>query len=236
MQHTIIFVPGSGGSARIWRLQTEYLGPERAIAIDLPGHGERADTLAEEVSVQDYAQAAHEIITQELHVARPIIAGHSLGGAVALMMALNYGSELSGLILIGTGARLRVHPALLEDARQAPQKGHAQISELAVTPAHVNSILPIIEQEQPPSRPGILYRDLAACNTFDVMSRLSEISLPTLIICGDDDRLTPAKYSQYMHQHIAGSTLHIIPEAGHYVMREQPEAVNTIIEQWLQRL
>ena len=82
----------------------------------------------------------------------------------------------------------------------------------------------------------MLYRDLSACNVFDIMNRLHEITLPTLIICGADDRLTPIKYSQFLHQHIAGSVLRIIPGAGHYVMREQPEAVNQAIEEWMQTL
>jgi pimeloyl-ACP methyl ester carboxylesterase len=68
------------------------------------------------------------------------------------------------------------------------------------------------------------------------MPRLSEIHLPTLIICGDEDRLTPVKYSQYLHSQIAGSTLRIIPDAGHYVFREQPEAVNSAIEKWMQQI
>jgi pimeloyl-ACP methyl ester carboxylesterase len=67
------------------------------------------------------------------------------------------------------------------------------------------------------------------------MTRLYEIHLPTLIICGADDRLTPVKYSQYMHDRIPGSVLRIIPHAGHDVMREQPEAVNRAIEEWLRQ-
>jgi pimeloyl-ACP methyl ester carboxylesterase len=65
------------------------------------------------------------------------------------------------------------------------------------------------------------------------MARVSEIHLPTLIICAAEDRLTPVKYSQYLHDHIAGSELQVIPNAGHYVMREQPERVNQVIEKWL---
>ncbi len=81
----------------------------------------------------------------------------------------------------------------------------------------------------------MLYRDLAACNAFDIMTRIHEIQLPTLIICGTEDRLTPVKYSQYLHDKIVSSTLHIIPDAGHYVMREQPEAVNHVIEDWIDK-
>ena len=81
----------------------------------------------------------------------------------------------------------------------------------------------------------MLYRDLSACNVFDVMTRLQEIHLPTLILCGEEDRLTPVKYSQYVQHHITGSVLHVIPGASHYVMREKAEAVNAAIDEWMQQ-
>ena len=198
----LVFIHGSGDSSQIWQSQVEHFGTSCAFPIDLPGHGERTDTLPPEVSVLDYARVAHEIIFQELRLKAPIIAGHSLGGAIALTMALEYASELSGLILIGTGARLRVLPSILEEAQRA-------------------SI--------------VTYRDWAACNTFDIMNKLNEIRLPTLIICGADDRFTPVKYSQYMHDRIQDSTLCIISNAGHDVLREQPERVNQTINEWLSR-
>ncbi len=233
MNNPIVFIHGSGDSARIWSLQVGHLGAHRAFAIDLPGHGQRPDTLPAEATVQDYAQAVHEIIQNELKLDHPIIAGHSLGGAIALMMALEYSSELGGLILIGTGARLRVHPDLLESAQKTPQQGRLQLINMGVAPTNVNTIPETVMSEQTAPGPNMLYRDLAACNGFDIMARLYEIHLPTLIICGADDRLTLVKYSQYLHDHLEGSTLRVIPDAGHYVMREQPEAVNEAIEGWL---
>jgi pimeloyl-ACP methyl ester carboxylesterase len=197
----LVFIHGSGGSSQSWEFQVDQFG-DNAFPIDLPGHGERVDTLPLEVSVSDYARVTHEIIFQELRLTAPIIAGHSLGGAITLIMGLEYSSDLSGLILIGTGARLRVHPSILEEAKKASV---------------------------------VTYRDWAACNAFDIMTRLHEIHLPTLIICGADDRYTPVKYSQYMHDRIQGSTLCILPNAGHEVMREQPEQVNRAIDAWLAR-
>jgi len=232
----LVFIHGSGDSERIWRSQVHYFGPERAFAIDLPGHGSRADTLPAEVSVLDYAREARHIVWDELGLDHPIIAGHSLGGAVALMMGLEYGDDLGGLILIGTGARLRVHPDLLEGARTASDTATRQLKALAFAPGHAETMLNDMlaeEQEQVRPAPSMLYRDLAACNVFECMARLSEISLPTLIICGTEDRLTPVKYSQYLHDHIPGSSLRLIPDAGHYVMREQPQQVNQAIEDWL---
>jgi pimeloyl-ACP methyl ester carboxylesterase len=82
----------------------------------------------------------------------------------------------------------------------------------------------------------MLYRDLSACDTFDIMAQLAEITLPTLIVCGEADRLTPPKYSMYLQQHLSRSTLRILPDAGHYVMYEQPEATNQAIAEWLQTI
>ena len=233
-ERTLVFIHGSGDNGRIWRSQVDYFGPARAFAIDLPGHGERADTLPPEVSVLDYARAARAIIRDELGLDHPTIAGHSLGGAIALTMGLEYGDDLGGLILIGTGARLRVHPDLLEGARTASDGATRQLKSLALAPGHAETMLDdMLAEEQARPASSMLYRDLAACNVFDCMARLAAISLPTLIICGTEDRLTPVKYSQYLHDHIAGSSLHLIPDAGHYVMREQPQEVNRAIEEWL---
>ncbi len=82
MDNPIVFIHGSGDSARIWRLQLEHFAKRghEVFAIDLPGHGDRDDTLPAEVTVQDYAKAAYEIIFHELELDHPIIAGHSLGG------------------------------------------------------------------------------------------------------------------------------------------------------------
>jgi len=243
MKHPLVFIHGSGDSTRIWRLQIEQLGGANAAhpayglyAVDLPGHGQRPDSLPVEATVQDYTEAVYEVMQNELQLSTPIIAGHSLGGAIALSLALEHDPALGGLILIGTGARLRVLPSVLEAARTTPQEARKQLVQTGFT-GNAAATLPqavIGEQVTPPA--NTLYRDLAACNVFDCMSRLHEISLPTLIICGADDSATPVKYSQYLHDHITGSTLRIIPNAGHYVFREQPEAVNLAMEEWLQHL
>lgn len=233
MKNPIVFIHGSGDNARIWRLQTEHFGPEHAFAIDLPGHGQRPDTFSAEVSVLDYARSAYDIAIHELGLERPIIAGHSLGGAIALMMALEYGSELGGLILVGTGARLKVRPDLLESARLQPQEAGQRLGEIAVAQENMTTLPRQLRQEQETPGPSMLYRDLAACTVFDVMPRLYEIQLPTLILCGEEDLLTPVKYSQYLQQHIQDSTLHVFPGAGHYVMREKAEAVNAAIDEWM---
>lgn len=236
MDRPLVFIHGAGDSARIWRSQVEYFmreGSKSVLAIDLPGHGLRPDIFQLEVTVQEYARAMREIVERELQLERPIIVGHSLGGAIAQVMAIEHGDELGGLILIGSGARLRVSPMLLEAARQNTETGHAPPLETAMTAENMEAIEPKLVAEQDALAPSLLYRDLMACNIFDVMKRLYEIQLPTLIICGEEDHMTPVKFSEYLHAQITGSTLRIIPQAGHYVMREKPDEVNRAIEEWM---
>lgn len=233
MNNPLVFIHGAGDSARAWKEQTAYFGT-RAHAIDLPGHGTRPDALPAEVSVLDYAHAVHTIVQDELRLELPIIVGHSLGGLIALQMGLTYGAELGGLVLIGTGARMRVLPALLEAARTNPEQALKNLRNLSLAEQNDPALATRLSSEQAQPQSNILYRDLLACNTFDVMEQLQNIrDLPTLIICGEEERNAPVKFSQYLHTHIAGSTLQIIPAAGHYVQREKPVEVNRAIAEWL---
>lgn len=231
--HPLVFVHGAGDSARAWREQVAFFGA-RAHALDLPGHGERADTLPEQASVADYARAVWAIVRDELRLERPIIAGHSLGGLIALQMGLDFGAELGGLILLGTGARMRVAPALLEAARSAPEQAQRILKQSSLAEQSDPALSARLLNEPNRAQPGMLYRDLMACNSFDVMGRLEEMSaLPTLILCGAEERNAPVKYSIYLHEHMLGSALQIIPDAGHYVQREMAAEVNRAIAEWL---
>jgi pimeloyl-ACP methyl ester carboxylesterase len=78
--------------------------------------------------------------------------------------------------------------------------------------------------------------DYAACNAFDVMDRLGEISAPTLVIGGTADQMTPPKHATFLADKIPGARLAMIEGAGHMVMLEQPELVARHVEQFLATL
>jgi pimeloyl-ACP methyl ester carboxylesterase len=93
-----------------------------------------------------------------------------------------------------------------------------------------------IAKEMLKIRAEVTYGDWMACNGFDRMSDVERIMAPTLVICGTDDRLTPPKYSQYLHEKIRNSKLVVIPGAGHSVMLEQHGAFNEALEVFLASL
>ncbi len=229
---SIVFVHGSGDNATCWQRQVSFLGEARALAVDLPGHGTRAaDRGPAEMSVRDYALDVRRQI-EAAGLVRPIVAGHSLGGAIALQLALDWGDALAGLMLIGTGARLRVLPALLDAARRDQTGTLVQLRGLT-RQSSKSAEQAASEASLPPLAEGVLYRDLAACNVFDVMSELERISLPVLIVCGEQDVMTPPKYAEYLRAHLPAATLRLIPDSGHDIMRQQPDALNAAISDWL---
>src|SRR5256885_16797328 len=77
--------------------------------------------------------------------------------------------------------------------------------------------------------------DLQACDAFDVMSRISTVRAPTLVLCGEEDQLTPPKYSRFLGQRIAGACVTIVPGAGHYVPVETPRESTAAVRQVLVR-
>jgi pimeloyl-ACP methyl ester carboxylesterase len=148
-----------------------------------------------------------------------------------MIAALSFPKLLQGIILVGTGARLRVAEDVLIRARKG-----ASFAEYAYSSDTPVSVKREAEREFRLTSPEVRYHDFLACNNFDIMDQVHEIALPTLIICGQDDKLTPVKYSQFLHQKIPDSWLKTIPLAGHMVMWEQPEACNQAIQDFLNRL
>lgn len=229
----LVFVHGSGDSAHVWDALVARLPEYPCVALDLPGHGALVERPGPaDMGVDDYAAAIHaELARRDL--SGVCLVGHSLGSAIALRMALDYPSRVWRLVLIGGGARLRVLPALLEEAKGSPATAKETLTRMGFAPANEGRAPAHIEV-MGPLAPGMLYRDLSACNAFDMMEDLGRVAQETLVIVGEEDRLTPPKYAVYLRDHLASARLVTVPEAGHYVALEAPERVAGAIRGWLE--
>jgi len=228
---SMVFVHGSGACADIWRYQTDYF--PHSHAVNLPGHP-HGQALK---SVDGCVDWLREYLKGR-RCTDVVLAGHSFGGAVALMYALKYPQELKRIIIIGSGARLKVHPMYLTPCEEAiegdPRKWHEMIEEMCRrTPADYRSI---IIKKQKAVGPVVMLNDFLCCDKFDVMDRVHEIKMPALIICGESDFMTPVKYANYLGTKIANSRVVIVPGAGHCVFAEKPEVVNKAIEDFLSEI
>ncbi len=229
---SLLFIHGAGGDSSVWENQTVSLrGKHLAYPVELPGHG-RSSGPGEE-SISAYADGVRGFMESALPPHEWVVAGHSMGGAVALQLALERPSNLKGIILVGTGAKLGVLPVIFRLIQDDPEVFFKTIDQVAYSPSTPEAIREKVSRPIRKCPPQVILGDFKACNTFDVRARLKDIHLPVLILCGEQDKLTPVKYSTFLHENLSGSRLHIIPQAGHMVMCEKPEVTNAAIERFL---
>ena len=229
-QPPVVFVHGAGGTHRHWLYQVRDLAapapgdflPPPTFALDLPGHGRSAGVGRD--SIAAYGDWLVSFL-DEADLEQAVLAGHSMGGAIALDVALRRPSRVAGLGLVATGARLRVAPAILDGILDDPGATVRLICDWAYGSGVPAEVARLGRRQMAETPPEVLHADFSACDAFDVCDRLAEISLPVTVLCGTADRLTPVKYSTYLRDQIPGATLHLVEGAGHMVMIEQPQAI-----------
>ncbi len=223
----VVFVHGAGSSHLIWGAQTRALGEvARAIALDLPGHG-KSDGEGRD-SIEAYRDLFVGFL-DALEIERAGIVGHSMGGAIAQLLALSHPDRVAGLGLIGTGARLRVLPSILDGILSDFDNTARMVTEYSFAANADSALKQKAELQLRACDPRVTYGDYAACNAFDVIERITEIHASALIVCGREDRMTPPKYSGFLATKIPNARLEWIDRAGHQVMIEQSEVVNRVL-------
>ena len=225
----LVLIHGSGNTGSVWRYQVQYF-PE-AEAINLPGH---LSPGAPCTSIEGYVAWLRGYILERGY-STPVLAGHSLGGAIVQMYALEHPGDVSGIILAGTGARLRVAPQYLSAMQDGVQNPATWVEDF-VRPnyGHIDTGLrEELIREAVEVGAEVQLNDFVCCDRFDIMDRVRQIKTPTLVLCGSEDSMTPPKYGSYLAANIEGARMAVIEGGTHYFFAEKPEAVNKAIEQFL---
>jgi len=206
-----------------------------AIAYDLRGHGK---------SEAGDGQFTLELFVDDLlalldyfQIAKVLLCGLSLGGYIALRAAERNPERLRGLILCDTKSEAEGNEAKLKRAanvKLVKAQGAAAFAEGLLkslfapstfenNPVVVEKISSLIEGTSPLSIAGTL---LALASRTDTTESLSKLAVPTLILVGEEDQITPVSHSKSMHEKIPGSRLAVIPQAGHLSNLENPDEFN----------
>lgn len=225
----ILLVPGSGAGGNLWQYQIHFF--RDAEGISLPGHPEGQP----KNSIPEYVDWLHDYI-HDKNYGDIVLGGHSLGGGIAQLYALTYPSDLRGLILVGTGARLRVLPDTLSSLRNMVGNPSAWRSFIEASPQPSDPVLLSIREMRYKIGSAVMLNDLLCCDKFDIMDKVQEIKLPTLIIVGTQDVSTPVKYAQYLKNKVTNSKMVVIEGATHNVMIEKPDEVNCAINEFLKSI
>lgn len=228
----LILIHGAGGSFLSFHPYLRRLQDETVYALDLPGHGESQGDGRR--TIEEYADdIAH--FMENIHIDTAVIAGLSMGSGIALTLAIKYPHKVKALALLGSGAKLRVAQSTL-DTIGNPETfaSTVEIVNRTCFSSHASQdLVALSKKSMLNTGPTILLNDYLACNQFDVTAQLHQIQISTLILCGDEDAMTPPKYSHYLKENLPNAQLHILEKTGHMSTLEQPDAVAKLLKQFL---
>ncbi len=166
--------------------------------------------------------------------ARPgVLVGHSLGGALALSVAITRPDLVTGLVIIASGARLPVPDRVMSGLAESFDAECARLLDgFFVDPqgAAVGAAEALVA-----CGPETLAADYAACRSVDLRDRLAEVAVPVLIIAGSDDRFTPRWLSEELARGLPEAQMVVIDDTRHMPMVEAAGAVNRLVGAYLAR-
>jgi pimeloyl-ACP methyl ester carboxylesterase len=223
----VVLLHGAGGSHRSFDELVAALDQEDVIVPALPG---RCGTEGSPPGSAVEAAAFVRALLEALGVDRYAVVGHSYGGAIALELALADAGvarpSLTAVVLVASGARLRVHPMILERARAAAAGEGPPVDLRAAFLAETDATVVDRFEARTAEVPAVTTLvDWTATNAFDRIGALGAIRAPLVAVAGDRDVLTPPRYAQHFADHVGGARVVVVPGGGHMLPVEDAGAV-----------
>jgi len=234
-QKPVILIHGAGSSHLIWPAEIRRLVGHTVIALDLPGHG-RSNGVGFQ-SVSDYTAAVTEFLAA-MNIFKAAFVGHSLGGAIALQLALDFPQHVIGIGVLSTGANFNL-PVELTNYLSSSSTAAAGYQILQARLACVDTPQTVVAdgfKAMTSARPSVLYGDWLACSRFDLHDQAYQINVPAFVACGREDLLTPPAQAHFLSNSLPIARLDIIRGAGHLLPREQPVALAAGLKHFLDDL
>ena len=232
----ILFLHGVGSDKSVWQPQLDHFGTaRRAVAFDYPGYGE--SDFVDGATRDDFATAIFAAM-DALKIDRAQICGLSLGGVIAIAMHAASPRRCASLIIADSFA---VHPEGQGIHDRSVAASHAMtMRELAETRSGLllgseatDKLRAEVVNTMGAIDPAAYRLGAAAVWLADQRDRAAKIDVPTLILVGDEDQLTPVGLSEELRELVPQSELRIVGKAGHLANAEQPQAFNSAIESFL---
>ncbi|MEQ1516506.1 MAG: alpha/beta hydrolase [Usitatibacteraceae bacterium] len=217
----VVFIHGSANDHSVWTLQARYFAHHgwNALAPDLPGHGKSfGDAKTTIAGATDWIIS----LLDNGAIKHAALVGHSMGSLVALDAAARYATRVSQIALIGASVPMPVSDALMDAAKNCP----ADAVDMGKNPSPGTSSLMANRRLLAQSRPGVLAKDLGACLGFQMDdATLKAVAIPSMILAGTNDLLTPAKAATALAARLGNARLVTLDGAGHSMMQETPGKV-----------
>lgn len=230
---TVMFVHGAANDHGVFALQSRYFAHHgfNALAVDLPGHGRSAGPALTSVeALADWLIA----VLDAAGVARVALVGHSLGSLAVLEATARAPARVSHLALLGPAVPMPVSDMLLAAARADDHVAFELINGWSFSAAKqlggsrqpgiwmAGNAMRLMER----TRPGVLHTDLAACHGYaGGLAAARRVQCPALLVVGARDIMAPPANAKSLADALADARTVMLPDGGHSMMAEQPDAV-----------
>jgi pimeloyl-ACP methyl ester carboxylesterase len=211
----LVFLHGAASTPDVWARQHRTF--PRALYLPLQDPGVPAGQL-----LAAYADRVAVAIEDPASV----VVGHSLGGAVALLLALSHPGRVGGVVLVGSAPHLPVNSALLDGLQSEPGRMLVRLADWSLARAADPRLRDRGRALMTAADPELAWRQFSACAAFDVRDQLVHLAVPVAAIVGAEDRMTPPALVQEISLAVPGAAIRVVANAGHLVMLEQPDAFN----------
>lgn len=234
-QKPVILIHGAGSSHLIWPAEIRRLVGHTVIALDLPGHGRSNGVGIQAVS--EYTATIIEFLAAT-KIFQAAFVGHSLGGAIALQLALDFPQHVIGIGVLSAGASFNLPTELITylSSASTASAGYQILQERLGCTASPPSIAAAGFKAMTSARSSVLYGDWLACSRFDLHNQVTRINTPAFVASGQDDRLTPPAQAHFLSTNLPLARLEMIRDAGHLLPFEQPAALAAGLQRFLDDL
>jgi pimeloyl-ACP methyl ester carboxylesterase len=229
---SVVFVHGAGFDHSLYALQSRYFAyhGRNVLALDLPGHGRSVGPPLPTVEgMADWVAKA----MRATKIEKAALVGQSLGSLIALELAARHPALAERVALTAVGYPMKVAPAYLEAARNNDYTafdiytvwGHAPQVAFGANPNPGMWMFGNTQARLERLAPGVLYNDLKAANDYaGGLEAAAKVKCPVLFILGGRDIMMPPRTAQSLQEKIPGCRVLIVPDAGHTLPAEAPDA------------
>jgi pimeloyl-ACP methyl ester carboxylesterase len=237
----VVFVHGAASDHSVWLLQSRYFAHhgKGVLAVDLPGHGRSAGPALGSVdAIADWLPR----VLDAAGLAQAALVGHSLGALAVLACAARHPARVAKVALLGPAVPMEVSEALLDAAKANDHVAYELINGWSTSAGKqlggntvpgmwlLGSAIRLMER----TAPGVLHADLVACNAWTGgLEAAAAVRCPSLVVTGARDLMAPPRAAKGLVEALAGVRVVTLPDTGHAMMAEQPDAVLDALRRFL---
>ncbi len=237
----LICVHGFTTTSEFWKEQVEEFSRDHLlIRPNLPGHGVSSARADRDYTIEAFASDIEKLF-RHFEIDKATLIGLSMGGTIAQLFAINNPSRLEALVLVGAtphglGPDVNVDNVLRSIADIGIAKSSQNVIERSFSAKTDPTVVAFAKQEVIQTPEHVARAAIASLNAADSRAWLASLKVPTLVVVGKEDIITPPAESVQLAELIPSAELSVVEDAGHFPMLERPDVFNPLLRAFLSKV